>query len=64
MPGIAAIIGLILTEVPAAVGLLNKLQAEGRTEATPQELADLGVADSDFAAAYARLFPGQVPPTA
>ena len=61
---IASIITLILTEIPAAVGLLNKLQAEGRTEPTAQEIADLGVADADFQAAYQRLFPGQNPPTA
>jgi hypothetical protein len=59
---LASLIPFLLTEVPAAVELLSKLKADGRTTPTADELAALGVADGDLAAAYGRLFPGQ-PPT-
>lgn len=54
---IAQIITLLLTEAPAAVDLINKLKADGRTEPTEQELAELGVDDQQLQAAVTRLFP-------
>lgn len=60
--GIASIITLILTEVPAAVDLINKLKADNRTVPTADEIAALDVDDAALVAAYQRLFPGQNPP--
>jgi hypothetical protein len=58
------ILSLILTEAPKAIDLLFKLRSEGRTQASDEELREAGLADSDFNAAYSRLFPGQTPPAA
>jgi hypothetical protein len=59
---IESVIAFALQEAPQVGQLIASLQAAGRASATADEIAALASADTDFAAAYARCFPGQVPP--
>lgn len=63
-PLVMQIIAFCLTEAPQVGALIAQLQAAGRTQPTTDELAALNLSESDFNAAYARCFPGQVPPSA
>lgn len=55
--GIAAIITLLLTEAPQVIDLINELRASGKTEATDEQIAKLGLSEDALGAAIQRLYP-------
>lgn len=64
MPGILSLIAFAITEAPQVGQLIANLVNSGRTQPTADEIAQLNLDESQTAALYQRLFPGQTPPTA